>query len=329
MSAGLLAGAAAVFDTCVAARRGETVLIITDDQRPPVLAEVLRQASNARGCPTGVITLPSVAREPPGWVAHAMRDVDIIVAPTTASLFHSAAAGEALKARSRLVSLTELTEAVLAGSGMRADFAAQIPTMETVRALLNSARKVRVTTAAGTDLTIDVSGRDAMVATGLASTAGTRSPAPDQEVFVAPLEEASYGVVVVDGSASRIGLLSEPVRLTVEAGQIVSIEGGTEADAVRDTLYGADDPGALVLAEFGLGMNPDAEMRGSIVEDEGVYGTAHVGVGDNTQFTGGRNAASLHLDYVFHTPTVTLDGVVLMRDGVLNESTVGTSGSER
>jgi len=50
---------------------------------------------------------------------------------------------------------------------------------------------------------------------------------------------------------------------------------------------------------------------------EGVCGTGHVAVGNNTNFVGGQNWAPIHFDYVFFAPTITLDGAVLMEDSKL------------
>jgi len=52
---------------------------------------------------------------------------------------------------------------------------------------------------------------------------------------------------------------------------------------------------------------------------EGVYGTGHVAVGNNTNVVGGQNWASIRFDYVFFAPTITLDGTTLMDAGRLRD----------
>lgn len=71
-----------------------------------------------------------------------------------------------------------------------------------------------------------------------------------------------------------------------------------------------------MIAELGFGLNPCARVVGSIVEDEGTYGTGHVALGNN-EFFGGANHAACHIDLVYWRPSVKLDGVPLMEDGQL------------
>ena len=92
--------------------------------------------------------------------------------------------------------------------------------------------------------------------------------------------------MVVDGSilAPGINLLNEPVTMTVRNGFVVDIRGGEQATRFADILRNAKDPNVYNIAELGIGMNPKAELRGSMVEDEGCMGTIHIAVGTNTSF---------------------------------------------
>ena len=69
---------------------------------------------------------------------------------------------------------------------------------------------------------------------------------------------------------------------------------------------------ARVVAEFGIGLNPEARVTGSIVEDEGALGTVHLALGDNLSI-GGENRASLHIDMVLRDPVVELDGEAILK----------------
>ena len=73
-------------------------------------------------------------------------------------------------------------------------------------------------------------------------------------------------------------------------------------------------PEAATLAEFAFGLNPAGLIRGVIVEEEGVAGTARVALGSNV-FFGGASAAPLHLDFVFRAPTLWLAGIEIIDDG--------------
>ncbi|MEG1849551.1 MAG: hypothetical protein RR197_03250 [Oscillospiraceae bacterium] len=53
-----------------------------------------------------------------------------------------------------------------------------------------------------------------------------------------------------------------------------------------------------------------------MLEDEGVYGSAHIGIGTSITL-GGVVKAACHYDLIMHRATVEADGVVILRDGVL------------
>jgi leucyl aminopeptidase (aminopeptidase T) len=53
-----------------------------------------------------------------------------------------------------------------------------------------------------------------------------------------------------------------------------------------------------------------------MMEDEGAYGTCHIGIGDNTSFDGTVKAAS-HIDLIMRKPTIKIDGKIIQKDGEL------------
>lgn len=318
----LVRGAKTLVELCAAVKPGERLLIVTDIGRPFSVAEALALAGENAGASVTVTVMKPVptGQEPPDPVKGAMRNADVVLAPVTGSLFHTNAAREATEAGARLLSLTEITEELLISGAILADFEAQGPVIERVRAMLTAADRVRVTAPGGTDLSMSLAGREGMKITALAREPGVRSAAPDLEAFIAPVEGTAEGVLVVDGSASNIGLVQSPIGMEVKAGRVVKIGGGAQAREVERRLASAEHEGAFVVAELGIGLNPMGLLRGQIIEDEGVYGTAHVALGNNTHFTGGRNWAPIHFDYVFREPTVELDGRVVMEGGRLLES---------
>ena len=70
------------------------------------------------------------------------------------------------------------------------------------------------------------------------------------------MRTGAEGVCVIDRSIAvrGIGLLREPIRMTYRAGRIVEIEGGPEAERVRQVIAEAG-AGADVIAELGIGTN--------------------------------------------------------------------------
>jgi len=132
---------------------------------------------------------------------------------------------------------------------------------------------------------------------------------PSGEVFVAPHANGANGILVADLTVPYTvqGLVDEPVSLTFERGRVTSIEGGRAAGMLRDLVAGAG-PGADVIAELGIGVNPTIAPRGHVMLDEKAAKTAHVAIGRNTGPYGGDNEATIHVDCVFSLPAVEADG---------------------
>ena len=126
---------------------------------------------------------------------------------------------------------------------------------------------------------------------------------------MAPHADGADGVLVADLTVPFTveGLVDEPVVLRFERGRVVSIEGGEAARRLRELVERAG-PGADVVAELGIGLNPTVAPRGHVMLDEKAARTAHVAIGRNTGVFGGDNEASIHVDCVFSDPQVEVDG---------------------
>jgi hypothetical protein len=175
-------------------------------------------------------------------------------------------------------------------------------------AQVEGGRQVRVRGRAGTDLTLRVDGRR-WLTDALPLQAGGFANFPGGEIHVAPHRDGAEGVLVADLTVPYTieGLVDAPVTLRFEAGRVTSIEGGRAADALRAIVERAG-AGADIVAELGIGFNTAVTPRGHVMLDEKAAGTAHVAIGRNTGPYGGDNEASIHIDCVFSTPTVDVDG---------------------
>jgi 2,5-dihydroxypyridine 5,6-dioxygenase len=312
----LLPGARRVVTVSAGVQPGETVVIVTDPARPADVAQALAVAVTKAGASPILVTMPVVpsGAEPPAPVTAAMVAADVILAPTSGAIYHTAALRSATDAGARFIAMTGYIKDVLVRGGVFADFPALAPRALRLTELLTAASEAHVMAPGGTDLIVRLDGRTAVPITGLVRNPGERSACPDVESFIAPVEERAEGVVVVDASASIAGVLAEPIRLVVRQGRAAAIEGGPPAEAIRAALEAAETPSAYTLAELAFGLNPEGIIRGVIVEDEGVAGTGHVALGSNV-FFGGTSAAPIHLDFVFHRPTLWLDGVLVIEEG--------------
>jgi len=201
---------------------------------------------------------------------------------------------------------------------MAADYAGVQARCAALVAAVGDAATIRVTTAGGTDCTFDISGRSWISDDGDLSARAAFGNLPAGEIFIAPLRHGAQGRCVIDRSIAfgEIGLVTEPFTLVFEAGRIVRVEGGREAEIVWREIQAAGE-GADVVAELGIGTNDSARITGSVITDEKVLGTAHVAFGDNSLSYGGDNRASIHVDGVMADATIEADGRVVLERGVL------------
>ena len=314
----MIKGANTLLQVCAGIKPGEKLLVVTDTLMPRSISDALFAAGRALGAKAHVITMsvPEVGGEPSEVVAAAMKASDVILSPTTRTLYHTRATLEACNAGARLFSLTECDEWILIKNGVDADFLAIKPVVEKIGDCFTEGKTVEVTAPGGTSFRASIEGRLGIKNSVICHEPGMRSGFPDIEANVASVEDQGEGVIVIDGSASMgIGLVDSPIRLTVEKGRVVKIEGGRSAAQLREILEGAKDPNAYVIAEVAVGLNPKSPVIGKIIYDEGCYGTGHFAVGDNTR-QGGVNPAPLHLDMVYWKPTVKVDGKVIVEAGV-------------
>ena len=183
---------------------------------------------------------------------------------------------------------------------------------EQVRQQLFNATSITVTTPAGTNFTILQAG------TPISSNGDYRKPEmggnlPAGEVYL-PVEK-SYGTIVIDGSvrtSTNTYIIKVPVTLTIVDGKVTTITGETEAQELKNSIKKAQQKTKyperiLHIGEFGIGLNKNAQISGTTILDEKVYGTAHVALGSNYWF-GGTNKTIIHLDQVFKNPTIIVDG---------------------
>ncbi len=181
---------------------------------------------------------------------------------------------------------------------------------------LDNANEVRVVTENGTDLHYYIRGKKAVSNDGDYSELGSGGNIPCGEVYVPPKGKLkTYGKVVIDGTlTTRKGsfLVKEPVVLNIEGDTVVSIEGGKEAEMLKESLEWAEEKakfpwGVRRVGELGIGMNPNASLIGATIVDEKTVGTAHIALGSNYWF-GGSVYAITHFDQVFKNPKIFIDG---------------------
>ena len=312
----LHAAAVKTLRECMAVRAGEVVTDVADTATREV-AEALVAAAHELGA-EAVLALMTPRRingeEPPAPVAALMRDSDVLLLATAVSLSHTDARKQANAAGTRAASLPGVTADMMVRT-MAVDYVQVAARSRKLADGLKGVRRFHLTSAAGTDLTLNVEDVAFGADVGLYAEPGAFGNLPAGEVCGGPRLAGSSGVAVFDGSFAGVGLLRTPIRVTFHDGLATDIEGGAEARALAELLAPFGDPGKT-LAEIGIGTHPTARLTGVVLEDEKIAGTVHLALGNNVGF-GGENAANVHLDGVILSPTLTTDaGVVWLDNGV-------------
>lgn len=312
----LYEGVRKVVTVCAALKPKEKTLIITDDNKIEI-AQVFRQVAKEVGAEAVLILMQPQTmggQEPPETVAAAMYKADVIFGLTTHSLSQTEARVKATQQGARVVNIPDVQVSDLTSRMIEADFVALSPLVKKMADKLTLGRKFRVTTLSGTDFTFDGTGRKGHGLDALSHEPGTfRSMSV--EANIGPLEGTAEGIIVIDGSLPAVGPLDAPIHCKIEKGRIVEIKGGKKAAEFSELLASFNDPNIYMVGEVGIGLNPYAKLTGtSYLEDESAIGTCHIGFGTNLS-QGGAIKAAGHFDAILASPTIEMDGELLMKDG--------------
>jgi 2,5-dihydroxypyridine 5,6-dioxygenase len=319
----MIKGARKLVDECVKVREGENVLIITDTGMPLSIAEILAIACKERGAEV-MITIMSPRQvegnDPPPPIGEAMQKAQVIFIACSRSIFHAQSRIKAQKAGARGISLTEFTEEDMFRGALEANFLETKGLIDKVGEALRKAKEARITTTAGTNIYLDLKGRGSgvVILNNICHEPG-KFGAVILEASTSPNVGTAQGVIVCDASITLLkpGVVKEPVRVVVKDGMVTEISGGAEAKKLSDILAATGDPMVYNVAELGIGLNPKAKITGVQTQDEGVYGTCHIGVGSNITW-GGNIKAATHFDFIMYSPKIELDGITILENYKFN-----------
>lgn len=313
----MMPGAMKAMTQCAAVQPGENVVIACDTNKLR-LAEALAAAAYAvGGIPTITAFPPTGAhgRQVPDPVVGACARADVYFLPTSWSMTHTDARIAAQQAGARGSTMCEVTEDCLAAGGILADFEAADRLGRNIGRLLESASEIRMTTPSGTDMRAKISNRPVQYETGLFREPGQFGALPNSELNISPIEGSSEGVFIGDVRVMGYGIIrDEPVTIEVKDGQVVKISGDNAADYLRSTLASFDDRTAYNLAEFAVGLNPEARGYATNLEGLGKLGFGHHGIGSNYAI-GGDVKAPCHIDVIYKDASLEIDGRLVLDKG--------------
>jgi leucyl aminopeptidase (aminopeptidase T) len=335
-------GVVNMLDVNMGLKDDERLLVVTDVptieewnvKKAETLTGSLRRSILAKGvCDIAVekfpdssvefFSYPSTGRDgvnPGREVEDKMKAANVVLAITTYSLSHTDARENANKAGSRIASMPLFEpEMLYAGGPMAADYQKIARESEKLANLITNSNRARISSRAGTDVTLSLKERGGQMDVGILTESGSWGNLPAGEAYCTPLEGTGFGRVVV--KRGWYTDLHEDMILTFENGEVDSIDGGGNVGSnLRELLAlgNRDEPylSRRNIAELGIGTNPNAKRPDNVLEAEKIRGTVHIAIGDNFHM-GGAVKADMHEDFIIPHATLTLDDKVVMRNGKL------------
>lgn len=236
----------------------------------------------------------------------------------------------AFPSKARLISITNTTRDILTVGGALEDPIEMAQRIDKMAEVMQGAEKVRITSENGTNLELDIKVPSLIKESGVIDRPGQAANFPSGEYAGSVDLAGTSGVYVVDGAVGMIGKVDAPIKITIENGVAVKIEGGESAEKLKGILEKANlehkarypedaTTDAFKLAEFAFGMNSKAfryDEAGNKVspptslEAEKGLGTIHIALGKNTIFNVPKNDPDyndigIHIDCVAMKTSIT------------------------
>ncbi|MBB4225677.1 2,5-dihydroxypyridine 5,6-dioxygenase (plasmid) [Variovorax sp. 375MFSha3.1] len=198
--------------------------------------------------------------------------------------------------------------------------------------LLKAARKMHVTSPAGTDVTFKLGDYPTISEYGFCEEPGRWDHWPSGFLFTFANEGGSDGTIVIDRGDILLpqkNYVSDKITMQLREGFVRSIEGDIDAALLREFMEAYKDPEAYAIAHIGWGMQPRCYWHTlSLVDREATSGQDARAFEGNFLFSlgpnneaGGPRTTPCHLDIPLRNCTVKLDDVVVVRDGkVIDEA---------
>lgn len=326
------------FERCGLAAGDDVVVLSEDDSRPDLVTTarlaaeslgtrvvdiVLRTPRNRAAVPVRS-TGASQAIAGNDTVVAALAAVDLVVDCTVEGLLHAPELGAILGGRSRVLMISNEHLDTFDRLGWDDDLPRRV---DLGHAWLRAAETMRVTSGAGTDLTVQLAGSVTAGSTGVTDGPGTIAHWPGGLVLAFPAAGSVGGRLVLapgDLNLTFNRYVETPVALDIVDDHIVDIAGeGLDTALFESYLDAFGDRAAYATSHLGWGMNPAARWESVQLHDlRDCWGTeARAFAGNFLYSTGANEVADRftagHFDLPMRGCTVTLDDTPVVVDGVL------------
>ncbi len=186
-------------------------------------------------------------------------------------------------------------------------------------ALVDAADNFHITSPHGTDITVNVAGRQPHGLWGIPEKPGTWDHWPVGLVVVGGNMAGTNGTIVVNVGDILLSMrhyVGTPIRITVEEGKIAAIEGQLDAHLLRQWFESWNDPRAYHISHVGWGCDHRAvwnrlaqKVPGGTCDAESFFGVMQIAFGrDTSPYIGGQNDVFAHIDFDCLNNSIALDG---------------------
>jgi aminopeptidase len=322
-------GAANAVQVCMGVKKGEVVLILTDEQREHI-GHALAAECELVEAPAHLLKIEDFVKRP----ARALPDqllqrIDEIM-PTVSFYAATAQQGELAfrgpylrhviyDLRARHAHMVGIDDRCMV-EGMAADYDHVARLTAQVNDIVKEARTVEAQAPSGTDIrvTLNPARLRWRPCPGIYHAPGAWGNLPEGETYTSPasLEGVIGAEVLGDHFSEKYGVLETPMRFEVVAGRVRQVE---HPDAqVRSEMekYLGQHENSDRVGEFAIGTNVALKgLSGNLLQDEKIPGV-HVAFGyPHPEETGADWDCPSHCDVLATRSTIKVDGGYLMRDG--------------
>jgi 2,5-dihydroxypyridine 5,6-dioxygenase len=322
-----------------AIKPGDLVAILSETQSRPVNVHLAELALMALGAKPFHVELVSPAQTVPvpvrstgasqaigghTGVLAALGAVPVIIDLTVEGLMHAPELPQILKSGARVLTVSnehpDALERLLPDAALK----------EKVLSAARQCRKtseMRVISAAGTDLSVNMEGAQTVGVWGYTDKPGTLAHWPGGVVVSFPKAGSTNGTLVLDAGDVNLTFkryLERPIALTIEDDFVTDIVGdGADAELMRRYLAVWDDPNAYAVSHVGWGMNEAARYEAMTFYDrEDFNGTEVRAYAGNFLISTGANEfagrfTEGHFDLPVGGCTISLDGREVIKSGAM------------
>ena len=330
-----LAAFESVLSRC-ALQAGDTACVLSESQSRPVLVALARLAASRIGARVFSIELPSPFEPGPPvrstGACMALQQLSPVIGALSQSALVIDCTVEGLMHAPELPAILEGGARVIYVSNEHPEALARLVPDDMIEPLvkahvkrLRGAKTLRVTSAAGTDLSIALHGATCGGNWGYTTKPGTMTHWPGGLALAFPAARSVNGTLVLapgDANLTFKRYIERPVTLRIEDDYVTRIEGeGVDAELMRSYIAAWGDREAYAVSHVGYGLNAQARWDSMALYDKRDFnGTELRAFAGNFLYSTGANEVAGrftngHFDLPVRNCTIALDGAVVVDAG--------------